>query len=265
MTAEWHYAVGGEKKGPVSEEELCELFRTGALTSEALVWKKGMTAWQAASTVEVLSLAQAEDGPPPLPGSAPPHLPVQSTTETQIYYPPPLPENFAVANLRHPWNTTHNMPEWLLSKWTAELAETCESYRTRFDSDQYFVGSQVVEAKWKHRMYQTLAIPPVEQVIAWVEWGGLVRGSTGLAFTPVAFYWRINAGVGVGPFRMPFVYLVNCQPHLHGSEPFYGNKDAGIFSGDRTNLGGRGEYDLLIELARRFLLACGHTPVGGQS
>lgn len=53
----WYYVVGGEKRGPVPEEELVFLFKTGALPSDTLVWTEGMEEWAVANSVESLSRA----------------------------------------------------------------------------------------------------------------------------------------------------------------------------------------------------------------
>jgi hypothetical protein len=42
----WHYAIGAERKGPVSEEEFQRLSEEGVITAETLVWREGMTEWQ---------------------------------------------------------------------------------------------------------------------------------------------------------------------------------------------------------------------------
>ena len=57
---EWYYAVGGEQKGPVGEEEFQRLAQQGVVTSQTLVWREGMTAWQ----------PYGGAAPPPMPGHA---------------------------------------------------------------------------------------------------------------------------------------------------------------------------------------------------
>ena len=42
---DWHYAEGGERKGPVSEEEFQQLVSSGVITSDTLVWQAGMENW----------------------------------------------------------------------------------------------------------------------------------------------------------------------------------------------------------------------------
>lgn len=43
---EWYYAVGGEQRGPVSEEAFQQLVQQGTITGETLVWREGMAGWQ---------------------------------------------------------------------------------------------------------------------------------------------------------------------------------------------------------------------------
>lgn len=47
----WHYVEGGERKGPISEEELQILIPTLVTGKDTLVWKDGMTDWSAYSSV----------------------------------------------------------------------------------------------------------------------------------------------------------------------------------------------------------------------
>lgn len=57
----WYYASGGERHGPVNEEEFHDLVRRGVIAPDALVWTSGMADWRRLS--EVL---------PELPPSLPP-------------------------------------------------------------------------------------------------------------------------------------------------------------------------------------------------
>lgn len=47
----WFYSKGGQRLGPVSDEELRRLISNGSVGPNDLVWKEGMTDWQKASTV----------------------------------------------------------------------------------------------------------------------------------------------------------------------------------------------------------------------
>jgi len=58
---DWYYAVGEERKGPLSEAEFQSLVQQGVVTRQTLVWREGMANWQ------------PYDGgtpPPPTPGNA---------------------------------------------------------------------------------------------------------------------------------------------------------------------------------------------------
>ncbi len=59
----WYYASGGERQGPVSEEEFHDLVRRGVIAPDALVWTSGMTDWRRLSEI----LPQL---PPPVPRPA---------------------------------------------------------------------------------------------------------------------------------------------------------------------------------------------------
>jgi hypothetical protein len=42
----WHYELGGQQLGPVPESELRELYRSGKITGNTLVWREGLPDWQ---------------------------------------------------------------------------------------------------------------------------------------------------------------------------------------------------------------------------
>ncbi len=62
MSAEWHYSIDGEKIGPVSNQDLRELYTDGILQPTDLVWTEGMPDWKPAAQVPGLFSSQ----PPPL-------------------------------------------------------------------------------------------------------------------------------------------------------------------------------------------------------
>jgi hypothetical protein len=47
----WYYNDGGKRAGPLSQEQLCELFARGQLPIETTVWSDAIGAWVAASTI----------------------------------------------------------------------------------------------------------------------------------------------------------------------------------------------------------------------
>ena len=67
MVAEWYYAKGDKKHGPVTAERLGELAEAGELLPTDKVWQKGTKGWVRASTLPDLF---PDDGPPPLPAGA---------------------------------------------------------------------------------------------------------------------------------------------------------------------------------------------------
>ncbi|HXN45613.1 MAG TPA: RDD family protein [Bryobacteraceae bacterium] len=42
---DWYYAAGGKQAGPVSDEALADLVRTGVIRAETLVWNSGLPGW----------------------------------------------------------------------------------------------------------------------------------------------------------------------------------------------------------------------------
>lgn len=66
MAREWHYAIDGERAGPVEPAELRALAAAGRLGPDDLVWKPGLAEWVAARSVRGLFAP----GPPPLPVAA---------------------------------------------------------------------------------------------------------------------------------------------------------------------------------------------------
>ncbi len=65
--ADWHYSNGGRQFGPVSESELRGFVASGALRPDDLVWRSGMSGWQAARDFPELFPSDAPLGPPPVP------------------------------------------------------------------------------------------------------------------------------------------------------------------------------------------------------
>jgi hypothetical protein len=57
----WHYLVGQERQGPLSDDELAGLVRSGAIRRETFVWKYGFDGWRHAG--EVLGSVFADVGP----------------------------------------------------------------------------------------------------------------------------------------------------------------------------------------------------------
>lgn len=61
---DWYYARNGRQSGPVSENELDSLVRSGEIALETLVWRRGMDAWLPYASAR--GAATAPDVPPRL-------------------------------------------------------------------------------------------------------------------------------------------------------------------------------------------------------
>jgi hypothetical protein len=73
----WYYVSAGQQAGPVEEAQLEELFRTGQIQADTLVWREGMANWQSYREVKPV-MAQA--GAPPIDPNSPPVIGVAPGT-----------------------------------------------------------------------------------------------------------------------------------------------------------------------------------------
>lgn len=91
---EWYYAASGsEQAGPVSAEQLVELFQAGTLTADTLVWRTGLPNWQPLQqSFDELGLRHT--APPPLP---PPAVaaPPRPSVVVQHHAPAPKPRGMS--------------------------------------------------------------------------------------------------------------------------------------------------------------------------
>lgn len=60
---EWYYASNGQQQGPVSQEQLVELFQTGTVKTTDLVWNETMTDWVPFGNVPGLAAATTGAAP----------------------------------------------------------------------------------------------------------------------------------------------------------------------------------------------------------
>lgn len=78
--SEWYYAEGNRQRiGPLPDANLVELYRSGRIGLDTLVWREGLPQWRPLGDfAEELALPAPADGqPPPLPfGAAAPAAPV---------------------------------------------------------------------------------------------------------------------------------------------------------------------------------------------
>jgi hypothetical protein len=54
VSVDWYYSVGNHRQGPVTEDALRRMARSGTLRPTDLVWREGMADWVEANTVETL-------------------------------------------------------------------------------------------------------------------------------------------------------------------------------------------------------------------
>lgn len=97
----WYYASGGERRGPVSDEEFHDFVRRGVIAPDALVWTSGMADWRRLS--EVLP-----ESPPPLPTPA-----VGSAGDGAAVRPPVTATPFAGVRLANPDFAPHYAGFWI--------------------------------------------------------------------------------------------------------------------------------------------------------
>lgn len=82
----WYYAVGTERQGPVTTEDLARLVDEGVLNRDSYVWCQGMAAWEHLKSVEALaSVAPAAAEPVAAAAyEAPAETPAERATEAEI-------------------------------------------------------------------------------------------------------------------------------------------------------------------------------------
>jgi GYF domain 2 len=68
MSDAWYYVENGAQAGPITFDELQHLLRSARGGKNLLVWRKGMSSWQAAGGLPELDAVFL--GPPAMPGSA---------------------------------------------------------------------------------------------------------------------------------------------------------------------------------------------------
>lgn len=70
----WYYEGGGERRGPVSQEQICAVAARGGLSGSTLVWRSGWPDWQRLDATELRGLvtptASATEAAPSATGKA---------------------------------------------------------------------------------------------------------------------------------------------------------------------------------------------------
>jgi hypothetical protein len=65
----WFYSKNGQQLGPISDEEIVNLSKSGGLTATDLVWKEGMPDWKPWREVSLLSSNPTPPNMPAIPQS----------------------------------------------------------------------------------------------------------------------------------------------------------------------------------------------------
>lgn len=86
---DWFYIDNGSRVGPVSQQQICELFSGGKLGLRTQVWCSQFSGWTEASTIRAFRDLARSVPPPPLP--PPPFASVVAMPTDLPSTPPPLP------------------------------------------------------------------------------------------------------------------------------------------------------------------------------
>ena len=140
MSEEWYYAKNNQQFGPISAAQINELVESGQLSADDLVWKDGMTHWQAVSRARHLFEGAAVSAVQPAwgPASNAPSVPHPAAVQGQPYGQPSAIGYYSVTSdisartrqiLRGFPAPTGPRGDWPLSD--AHLAQLAEAERHR--------------------------------------------------------------------------------------------------------------------------------------
>ena len=93
MSVLWHYIENGTTLGPIPEEQLRGLIRSGALQTSDHVWHEGLAAWTTIQAFPELAALVPHDIPPPVrplpgqpqPGNGQPQAPPRKTSKVLLW------------------------------------------------------------------------------------------------------------------------------------------------------------------------------------
>jgi hypothetical protein len=83
----WHYEKDSQQFGPVSVDEIEQLFRSGSINGSTPVWREGMSEWQPLIETDLVAMwnnLRAHSLPPKLPASPPPLYSVGPRVRSEI-------------------------------------------------------------------------------------------------------------------------------------------------------------------------------------
>jgi GYF domain 2/RDD family len=121
----WYFALNNQQQGPISEDELRNLFTTGRLPPETLVWADGLSNWTAANQLPNF-VPQAAPLPP---APVPPPTPV----------PPLAPNMVAAASAPMEQYAEEAAPQ---QQWSQEVALQQQNYGEQAGGISYGEHSQ---------------------------------------------------------------------------------------------------------------------------
>jgi hypothetical protein len=186
MARLWHYSKGGERLGPVPEDELKAMAADGRLSPDDMIWRAGMKNWAPARTAK--GLFASTTVPPPLPSgsAAPPPLPAPSG-------PPPVPDVRATGD--HLDETDEADETAAVEKsaegvfypgWGKRAQELCDLLAARYGPEEYEMQTLTVDedgrvfqmrtghsAKWKRVLSQVAGLENAVTVTMKPEGDGL--------------------------------------------------------------------------------------------
>jgi hypothetical protein len=101
---EWYYSNNGQQAGPVSEEQLAELFRNGTVKPSVLVWNETMTEWTPIGKVDAFAVPAPElpTAAPPAPVDSPPTLSAAPPLAAAPVTMSASPQGFAPSGMAEP-------------------------------------------------------------------------------------------------------------------------------------------------------------------
>lgn len=149
----WYYADGDMDKGPINESQLRELFRSGKLNSNTLIWRDGMKDWVPARQVKGMAV------PTESPGSAK-SKPTRRQTEPAAG----LVERFHLANPLY-YGKRIGQPLMLLGLLLVLLAKGCDSIGQRY-VDRMNGKNQLAVSRFNDRYdRRQIALEDEQQVV----------------------------------------------------------------------------------------------------
>jgi hypothetical protein len=108
---DWYYASNGQQAGPVSQEELAELFRNGTVKPFDLVWNETMAEWTPIGKMTDFALSSPPAAVSSIPQGFPPletPPPMSSPTEAPVFQ-PAQPYGSSVNNIVPPPRATDGL------------------------------------------------------------------------------------------------------------------------------------------------------------